>query len=125
MALPSTTPANFPQGNDVVIITLIDYIVDSYGDMPSNSSRLIERTDEFGDYAESQTRTGSSAIVATWTLQRAVNSTILPEQGTQFTHDFDRSGTPSTIEVMNVIVSRSKDEADVFQCEMKLIAYQG
>ena len=50
MALPSTTPANFPQGLDIVTINAITYIADSI-DIESETTRGINRTDEYGDWA--------------------------------------------------------------------------
>ena len=124
MALPSTAPANFPQGLDVVTINAVAYIADAI-DLPSEVTRLITRTDENGDYAESQTRVSSEATTGTMTLQRASTTTALPSAGQSFTHDFDASGTPSTLEVMDVKVNRSKDEADVFEIGVKVVTYQG
>ena len=81
MALPSATPANFPQGLDVVTINAITYIADAI-DIESETTRNISRTDENGDYAESQTRASSDPIECTMTLQRALTSTVLPTAGT-------------------------------------------
>jgi len=124
MALPSTAPANFPQGLDVVAINSINYVADAI-DLQSQVTRLITRTDENGDYAESQTRASADAITGTMTLQRALTSTVLPSAGQTFTHDYDSSGTASTLEVMDVKVNRSKDEADVFEIGVKIVTYQG
>jgi hypothetical protein len=124
MALPSATPASFPIGLDVVTINAVTYIADSI-DLATQSTRLIERTDENGDYAESQTRASSSAITGSMTLQKATTSTAFPEAGQTFTLDYDASGTPSTLEVMDVKASRSKDAADTFQIGVKLVTYQG
>ena len=124
MALPSATPVNFPQGLDVVTINLITYIADAI-DLQSQVTRLITRTDQNGDYAESQTRASSEAITGTMTVQRALTTTDLPAAGQAFTLDYDASGTPSSLEVMDVKANRSKDEADVFEIGVKLITYQG
>jgi hypothetical protein len=123
MALPSATPASFPIGLDVVTINAVTYIADSI-DLATQSTRLIERTDENGDYAESQTRASGSAITGSMTLQKATTSTAFPEAQT-FTLDYDGSGTASTLEVMDVKASRSKDAADTFQIGVKLVTYQG
>ena len=123
MALPSTTPANFPQGLDVVTINSVTYIADAI-DLESESTRGINRTDANGDWAEQQTRASSDPTEGTMTLQRATVSTNLPTPGTQFTHDFDRSGTASTLRVLNVKVARSKDEADVFEIGVLVVGYQ-
>jgi len=124
MALPSTTPANFPQGLYKVTIGLIEYIVDSV-DLESVSTRGINRTDEFGDWAEQQTRASSDPTEGTMTLQRATTATDMPEAGVEFSLDFDKSGTASTLRVLNVKTNPSKDEADVFEIGVLLVTYQG
>tara|TARA_R110000787_G_scaffold12053_2_gene39186 strand:- start:162 stop:536 length:375 start_codon:yes stop_codon:yes gene_type:complete len=124
MALPSTTPANFPQGLDVVTINSVAYIADAI-DLESQSTRGINRTDANGDWAEQQTRASSDPIEGTMTLQKALTSTAFPTSGTEFTHDYDDSGTASTLRVLNVKASRSKDEADVFEIGVLLVTYQG
>ena len=124
MALPSSSPADFPIGLDVVTINAVTYIADAI-DLASQATRLIERTDENGDYAESQTRASGSAITGSMTLQKATTSTAFPKAGQQFTHDYDGSGTASTLEVMDVKANRSKDAADTFQIGVKLVTYQG
>lgn len=123
MALPSTEPADFPQGLDIVTMTGGSYIADAI-DIDSVTTRGINRTDANGDWAEQQTRASSDPIEGTMTLQRATVSSSLPTPGTQFTHDFDRSGTPSTLRVLNVKVARSKDEADVFEIGVLVVSYQ-
>ncbi len=124
MALPSTSPASFPIGLDVVTINAITYIADSI-DLATEKTRLITRTDENGDYAESQTRASGSPITGSMTLQKATSTTAFPEAGQTFSLDYDASGTPSTLEVMDVTASRSKDNADTFKIGVKLITYQG
>ncbi len=124
MALPSTTPANFPQGLDVVTINAVTYIADSI-DIESQTTRGINRTDEYGDWAEQQTRASMDPIEGTMTLQKAWTTTAFPEAGVEFTHDYDASGTASTLRVLNVKASRSKDEADVFEIGVLVVTYQG
>jgi len=124
MALPSTTPANFPQGLDIVTINAVTYIADSI-DIESETTRGINRTDENGDWAEQQTRASSDPIEGTMTLQKATTTTAFPEAGVEFTHDYDASGTPSTLRVLNVKANRSKDEADVFEIGVLVVTYQG
>ena len=124
MALPSTTPANFPQGLDVVTINAVTYIADSI-DIDSETTRGINRTDENGDWAEQQTRASSDPIEGTMTLQKASTATAFPAAGTQFSHDYDDSGTASTLRVLNVKANRSKDEADVFEIGVLVVTYQG
>jgi len=123
MALPSTTPANFPQGLDVVTINAVTYIADSI-DIESETTRGINRTDEYGDWAEQQTRASSDPIEGTMTLQKATTTTAFPEAGTEFTHDYDASGTASTLRVLNVKANRSKDEADTFEIGVLVVSYQ-
>tara|TARA_R110000796_G_scaffold227508_1_gene344286 strand:- start:131 stop:505 length:375 start_codon:yes stop_codon:yes gene_type:complete len=124
MALPSSTPANFPQGLDVVTIDSVSYIADSI-DLESKTTRGINRTDANGDWAEQQTRASSDPIEGTMTLQKELTSTTFPTAGSQFSHDYDDSGTASTLRVLNVKASRSKDEADVFEIGVLLVTYQG
>ena len=124
MALPSATPANFPQGLDVVTISAVTYIADAI-DLESETTRGINRTDENGDWAEQQTRASSDPIEGTMTLQKALTSTAFPTAGTEFSHDYDDSGTASTLRVLNVKANRSKDEADVFEIGVLVVTYQG
>ena len=124
MALPSTNPANFPQGLDVVTIGAVTYIANSI-DLDSQTTRGINRTDENGDFAEQQTRASSDPIEGTMTLQKALTTTALPVAGVEFTLDYDASDTASTLRVLNVKASRSKDEADVFEIGVLLVTYQG
>ena len=124
MALPSTAPANFPQGLDTVTIGAVAYIADAI-DLESQSTRGINRTDANGDWAEQQTRASSDPIEGTMTLQKALTTTAFPVAGVEFSHDYDASGTASTLHVLNVKASRSKDEADVFEIGILLVTYQG
>jgi hypothetical protein len=123
MALPSTTPANFPQGLDIVTIDAVTYIADSI-DIESETTRGINRTNEYGDWAEQQTRASSDPIEGSMTLQKAATTTAFPEAGIEFTHDYDASGTASTLRVLNVKANRSKDEADVFEIGVLVVSYQ-
>jgi hypothetical protein len=124
MALPSTTPTDFPIGLDVVTIGVVDYIQES-NDLASQATRNIVRTDENGDYAESQTRASAEPITGTMTLQRATTTTVLPSAGEEFSLDYDRSGTASTLRVTDVKVARGKDAADMFEIGVLLVTYQG
>lgn len=122
MALPSTNPANFPQGLDIVTINSVTYIADSI-DIESETTRGINRTDENGDWAEQQTRASSDPIEGTMTLQKATTTTAFPEAGMEFTHDYDADPTfTKTLRVLNVKASRSKDEADVFEIGVLLVS---
>jgi hypothetical protein len=122
MALPSTNPANFPQGLDVVTINAITYIANAI-DLDTEATRGINRTDENGDWAEQQTRESGDPIEGTMTLQKALTSTAFPEAGTEFTHDYDADPLfTKTLRVLNVKASRSKDEADVFEIGVLLVS---
>lgn len=125
MALPSENPASatFPLGFETVSISAVSYIVDAV-DLVSTPTRNIVRTDEYGDFAEVQTRLASEPAEGTLTLQRELTTTALPSAGTEFTYDFDRSGTGSTLRVTDVKVNRSKDAADVIEVGVILISYQ-
>lgn len=123
MAFPYSSTANLPQGFESVTINLIAYIVDACSG-PSKSNRVISRTDANGDRADFQIRAGSDQIEVTYTLQRATDSTVLPPEGDEFTHDFDRSGTGSTLVVKDVTVNRDNDSFDTFEMVAILKTYQ-
>jgi hypothetical protein len=123
MAIPYNSVANQPQGLETVTINVIAYVVDSV-DISSKENRTINRTDANGDRADFMLRAGSEQISGTMTLQREADTTALPPEGTEFTYDFDRSGTPSTLVVKDVKVNRSKDEFDTFDIEVVLVSYQ-
>lgn len=92
--------------------------------MTSNDNRIISRTDESGDRADFMLRAGSDQITGTMTLQRAIDTTVLPPEGTEFTYDFDRSGTASTLVVQSVSVNRGTDTFDTFDVSVVLVTYQ-
>lgn len=123
MAIPYNSVASQPQGLESVTINLIPYVVDSV-DMPSMENRIISRTDANGDRADFMLRANSDQITGSLTLQRAVTSSVLPPEGTEFTYDFDRSGTASTLVVKDVKVNRGKDDFDTFDIEVVLKTYQ-
>lgn len=124
MAIPYTSVSSQPQGLETITINSIDYIVDSI-DLSATDHRIISRTDEFGDRRDFMIRQGASPITGSMTLQRATSTTVLPSAGTEFTYDFDRSGTASTLVVHTVKVNRSKDDFDTFDVEVVLVTYQG
>lgn len=124
MAIPYSSAASLPQGLESVTINLISYIVDSI-DMSATDHRIISRTDENGDRADFMVREGSGQITGSMTLQRATSTTVLPPAGTEFTYDFDRSGTASTLIVHSIKVNRSKDDFDTFDVQCILKTYQG
>jgi len=124
MAIPYNSAANQPQGLETATINLVAYVVDSVS-LTSNDNRMISRTDSLGDRADFMIRPGSDQISGTMTLQRATDATVLPPEGTEFTYDFDRSGTASTLVVQNVTVNRGTDAFDTFDISIILVTYQG
>ena len=123
MAVPYNSVANQPQGLEVATINLITYVVDSVS-LSSNENRIISRTDENGDRADFLIRASGDQISGSMTLQRATDTTVLPPEGTEFTYDFDRSGTASTLVVQSVNVNRGKDDFDTFDISVVLVTYQ-
>jgi len=123
MAVPYNSVANQPQGLEIATINLITYVVDSVS-LSSNENRIISRTDENGDRADFLIRASGDQISGSMTLQRATDSTVLPPEGTEFTYDFDRSGTASTLVVQSVNVNRGKDDFDTFDISVVLVTYQ-
>lgn len=124
MAIPYSSEANQPLGLESVTINSVAYIVNSV-DLASFENRLISRTDANGDRAGFSLRAGSDQITGSMTLQRATDTTVLPAIGDEFTYDYDRSGTGSTLVVQNVKTSRSTDEFDVFEMDVVRKTYQG
>ena len=124
MAIPYSSTANLPQGFESVTINLIAYVVDAVSGA-SKENRVISRTDANGDRADFMLRAGSDQIEISYTLQRADDSTALPAEGDEFTHDYDRSGTGSTLVVKDVSVARDKDAFDTFEMTAILKTYQG
>ena len=123
MSIPYSTTASLGQGLETVTIDAIAYIADSVSGA-SKENRIISRTDANGDRADFMLRAGSDQIEISYTLQRALAATVLPPEGTDFTHDFDRSGTASTLVVKDVTVARDKDEFDTFDMTAILVSYQ-
>jgi len=124
MAIPYNSIANQPQGLEVATINSVAYVVDSVS-LTSNENRMISRTDSLGDRADFMIRKGGDQISGSMTLQRAIDTTVLPPEGTEFTYDFDRSGTASTLVVQSVNVNRGKDDFDTFDVSVVLVTYQG
>ena len=123
MAVPYNSVADQPQGLEIATINLITYVVDSVS-LSSNENRIISRTDENGDRADFLIRASGDQISGSMTLQRATDSTVLPPEGTEFTYDFDRSGTASTLVVQSVTVNRGTDAFDTFDISVILVTYQ-
>ena len=123
MAIPYNSQADQPFGLEVATINLIAYVVDSVS-MTTNDNRIISRTDSNGDRADFMVRANGDQITGSMTLQRATDSTVLPPEGTEFTYDFDRSGTGSTLVVQSVTVNRGTDAFDTFDISVILVTYQ-
>jgi len=123
MAIPYNSQADQPFGLEVATINLIAYVVDSVS-MTTNDNRIISRTDSNGDRADFMVRANGDQITGSMTLQRATDSTVLPPEGTEFTYDFDRSGTASTLVVQSVTVNRGTDAFDTFDISVILVTYQ-
>ena len=123
MAIPYSTTESLGQGLETVTINSVTYIADSVSGA-SKENRIISRTDANGDRADFMLRAGSDQIEVSYTLQRALAATVLPPVGTEFTHDYDRSGTASTLVVKDVTVARDKDEFDTFAMTAILVSYQ-
>ena len=128
MSIPYSSVANLPQGFETLTIgtaPAVNYVIDAVSGA-SYMNRIINRTDANGDRADFMIREGSDQIEVTYTLQRAETSTILPNKGDEFTHDYDRSGgTASTLVVKDVTVNRDKDAFDTFEMVAVLKTYQG
>ena len=123
MAIPYESTANLPQGFETVTINSVAYIVDACSG-PSKANRVISRTDALGQRADFKILADSEQIEVTYTLQRATDTTALPGEGTTYTHDYDRSGTASTLVVKDVTVARDKDAFDTFEMTAILVTYQ-
>ena len=124
MSIPYSSTTNLPQGFETITINLIDYIVDAVSGA-SFANRVISRTDANGDRADFMIREGSDQIEVTYTLQRAITTTALPVVGDEFSHDYDRTQTPSTLVVKDVTVNRDKDSFDTFEMVAVRKTYQG
>ena len=124
MAIPYNSEANQPLGLESVTINSVAYIVNSV-DLASFENRIISRTDANGDRADFHVRKNGDQITGSMTLQRATDTTVLPAEGAEFSYDYDRSGTASTLVVQNVKVARSTDEFDTFEIDVIRKTYQG
>ena len=123
MSIPYSSTAALAQGFESVTINSIAYIVDAVSGA-SFANRLITRTDANGDRADFMIRKGSDQVEVTYTLQRSDTSTVLPVVGDEYTHDYDRSGTASTLVVKDVTVNRDKDSFDTFEMTSIRKTYQ-
>lgn len=123
MSIPYSSIASLPQGFETITINAITYIVDAVSGA-SFANRVISRSDANGDRSDFMIRVGSDQIEATYTLQRSITTTVLPEVGEEFSHDYDRSGTASTLVVKDVTVNRDKDSFDTFEMVAVRKTYQ-
>jgi len=124
MSIPYSSATDQPQGFETVTINTILYIVDAVSGA-SHANRVISRTNANGDRADFMIRDGSDQIEVTYTLQRAATTTVLPAVGDEYSHDYDRSGTASTLVVKDVTVNRDKDAFDTFEMVAVRKTYQG
>lgn len=128
MSIPYSSTANLPQGFETLTAndgtSNVTYKVDAVS-IPSAENRKIERSDENGDRADFMLRDGAEHIEGTITLQRANISTKPPANGVNFSYDFDRTGTNSTLVVNGATVTRDKNEFDVFEIPVVVETYQG
>jgi hypothetical protein len=123
MSIPYSSVADLAQGFESVTINSIAYIVDAVSGA-SFANRLISRSDANGDRADFMIRPGSDQVEVTYTLQRTITTTVLPAVGDEYTHDYDRSGTASTLVVKDVTVNRDKDSFDTFEMVAVRKTYQ-
>lgn len=123
MSIPYSTTADLAQGFESVTINSIAYIIDAVSGA-SFANRVISRSDANGDRSDFMIRVGSDQVEVTYTLQRAITTTVLPAVGDEYTHDYDRSGTASTLVVKDVTVNRDKDSFDTFEMVAVRKTYQ-
>ena len=123
MAIPYSSATDLAQGFETVTINSIAYIVDAVSGS-SFANRVISRTDANGDRADFMIRPGGDQVEVSYTLQRAATTTVLPAVGDEYTHDYDRSGTVSTLVVKDVSVNRDKDSFDTFDMTAVRKTYQ-
>tara|TARA_R110002167_G_scaffold113538_2_gene286642 strand:- start:475 stop:849 length:375 start_codon:yes stop_codon:yes gene_type:complete len=123
MAVPYSSNPDLPLGLAPATINSVVYNVDD-SSLASKVNRLIEQTDGNGDRAAFMIRADAAQIEGTMILQRATLTTVLPPEGTEFTYDFDRSGTASTLVVKDVTVTIGKDNFDTFEITVILKTYQ-
>lgn len=123
MAAIYNSVTNQPQGFSDITIDLVVYVVNS-GGAPVSENRLVTRTDGEGNRADWALYEGEEPIVFEMELQKALTTTVSPPAGEEVTHDFDGSGTPSTIVTMDGAVNRSKTDMTTFTQRFILKTYQ-
>lgn len=124
MALPYNSVANQPQGFTDVTINLIDYVVNSISNATATENRIISRTDSNGDRSDFMIRKGSDQVIVEFELQKEATTTVNPPDGTEFTYDYDQSGTASTLVVVDTSVNRSVDDMTTISMRAVLKTYQ-
>lgn len=126
MALPYNSVANQPQGfTDVSIGSpAIDYVVNSISNATATENRIISRTDSNGDRSDFMIRKGSDQVIVEFELQKEATTTVNPPDGTEFTYDYDQSGTASTLVVVDTSVNRSVDDMTTISMRAVLKTYQ-
>jgi len=124
MALPYNSVANQPQGFTDVTINLIDYVVNSISNATATENRIISRTDSNGDRSDFMIRKGSDQVIVEFELQKEATTTINPLDGTEFTDDYDQSGTASTLVVVDTSVDRSVEDMTTISMRAVLKTYQ-
>lgn len=115
--------ADQPQGILDVTINAIVYVVNSI-DLNASENRIVSRTTGDGDRADFMIRKGGDQIEGTMELQRATTLIDRPADGTEFTYDFDASGTASTLVVKDGGTGLSGEDMDVFTIAVVLVTYQ-
>lgn len=120
-----TSSNNQPFGLESVTINSVSYVVVSPPTFSPEGSRTISRTDANGDSADFQIRPASTPQEDEMTVQRASDSTDAPPEKTEFSYDYDRSGTSSTLVCHNVRTNRGTDDMDTFTFSVTLVTYQG
>jgi hypothetical protein len=124
MALPYNSVANQPQGFTDVTINLINYVVNSISNATATENRIISRTDSNGDRSDFMIRKGSDQVIVEFELQKEATTTVNPPDGTEFTYDYDQSGTASTLVVVDTSVNRSVDDMTTISMRAVLKTYQ-
>ncbi len=127
MALPYNSVANQPQGFTDVSIgspAAINYVVNSISNATATENRIISRTDSNGDRSDFMIRKGSDQVIVEFELQKEATTTDNPVDGTEFTYDYDQSGTVSTLVVVDTSVNRSVDDMTTISMRAVLKTYQ-
>ena len=125
MALPYNSTANQPQGFTGVTINQVEYIVNSISNATATENRVISRTNSRGDRSDFMIREGSDPVIVEFELQKETTATDIPPDGHEFSYDYNQSGTPSSLVVLDTVTNRSVDEMTTFSMRAVLRNYQG